>query len=100
MGKSTDSSKRDISDLIELLAAKEHERWAHWQRYMHGCATTGANGELTFPAEIVARWERQISTPYEDLPDAEKQSDRDQVMNYLPLLEEWFLTKVTTNGSE
>jgi hypothetical protein len=37
----------------------------------------------------VARWERQINTQYPDLAADEKESDREQVRKYLPLLERW-----------
>jgi hypothetical protein len=40
------------------------------------------------PAELVVRWERQIATPYADLSDVEKESDREQVREYLPVIAE------------
>lgn len=73
-----------LEDLIERLAAIEHERWAHWQRYMHDRGLRTEDGGLTIPGDLVSRWERQISTPYAALTEAEKQSDRDQVWKYLP----------------
>ena len=72
--------------LVERLAAIEHERWAHWQRYMHGQGVRQPDGSLLLPAHLVQRWERQIDTPYEALTDAEKESDREQVRRYLPIL--------------
>jgi hypothetical protein len=79
-----------LSGLLEELAALEHERWAHWQRYMHGRGILQPDGSLLLPAELVARWTRQISTSYEDLDDKQKESDRDQVRKYLPLIESAF----------
>lgn len=70
----------------EHLAAIEHERWADWQRYLHSRCTGSADGSLTIPAELVSWWERQIATPYEELSEPEKQSDREQVDRYLPWL--------------
>ena len=32
------SRLEDTVDLIEQLAAIEHQRWAHWQRYVHEMA--------------------------------------------------------------
>ncbi|WP_280492905.1 hypothetical protein [Nocardia asiatica] len=75
-------------ELMEQLAAIEHERWAHWQRHMHSRCTIGADGSLTIPAELAARWTSQMSTPYEDLPEEQRESDREQVRRYLPILEE------------
>ncbi|GAA2552397.1 hypothetical protein GCM10010435_23370 [Winogradskya consettensis] len=74
-------------DVVEILAAMEHERWSHWQRYLHSRCARTADGSLVIPAELVARWERQIATPYADLTEPEKDSDREQVMRYLPIIE-------------
>ena len=70
--------------LLEDLAAIEHERWAHWQRFMHDQGVRNSDGSLTLPAELVAKWDRLIATPYEALTDAERESDREQVKRYLP----------------
>jgi hypothetical protein len=75
-----------LGSLIERLAAVEHERWSHWQRYMHSKCTRQPDGSLLLPAELVAKWERQIATKYEELDDPEKESDREQVRKYLPLI--------------
>lgn len=73
------------ADLYERLAAIEHERWADWQRYVHGLCYRHQDG-LIIPAMQAARWERQINTPYADLTEAEKDSDREQVDRYWPLI--------------
>lgn len=62
------------SPLREALAALEHEQWAHWTRYM---LDTLRNTGVPMTSEIVARWERQIATPYAELTEAEKNSDRE-----------------------
>lgn len=78
---------RDLkAELKEALAAIEHERWADWQRYLHSLCTRNPDGSLTIPAASVAHWERQIATPYADLSEREKQSDREQVDRYWPLI--------------
>ena len=74
-------------ELVEQLASIEHERWAHWQRYMHEKAIRNADGSLTISAELVARWERLMATPYTQLTDKERESDREQVRRYLPVVE-------------
>ncbi len=73
---------------MERLAALEHERWAHWQRYLHSQCVVGADGSLTIPAELAERWAGQLSTPYEALPEDQRESDREQVRRYLPIIEE------------
>jgi len=68
--------------LREALAALEHEQWAHWTRYMldtieqHMAEWPFASKQLR-DLECVARWRRQIDTPYEDLSEKEKDSDRE-----------------------
>lgn len=72
----------DREALIEQLAAIEHERWADWQRWVHARGERKADGSLVLPAFAVAQWERQIETPYAELSEAEKASDREQVRRY------------------
>lgn len=77
-----------INGLLETLADIEHERWSHWQRHMHSKAERQLDGSLVIPAELVEQWERQIATPYAELSDQEKESDREQVRKYLPVIVE------------
>lgn len=53
-------------ELREKLADLEHQQWAHWTRYMLNNLTP----------ENIERWQRQINTPYKNLSEKEKQSDR------------------------
>ena len=71
---------------IDQLAAIEHERWAHWQEYVHSQCEPQADGSLVIPTELVARWEAQIRMQYSDLSAEERESDREQVMKYLPVI--------------
>jgi hypothetical protein len=75
-----------LGALLEQLAALEHERWSHWQRYVHSKCIRQPDGSLLLPSDLVARWEKQIKTKYEDLDTQEKESDREQVRRYLPLI--------------
>jgi len=50
---SQDDSSEQYKELIEKLAAIEHERWAHWQSYLHSKCLKNENGSLTIPAELV-----------------------------------------------
>lgn len=51
---------------LEELAELEHEQWAHWTRYMLDNLTD----------ENISRWRKQIETPYVELTEKEKESDR------------------------
>lgn len=75
-----------LSTLIEPLAAIEHERWSHWQRYMHSKCIRQPDGSLVLPPDLAARWEKQSVTKYADLTEQERESDRDQVRRYLPII--------------
>jgi hypothetical protein len=89
-----DEHIRDVIDgLVEVLAAIEHERWSHWQRYVHSKCVPDGCGGLLIPAELVNRWQTQIDTPYAELTDNEKESDREQVRKYLPLIVDAFSKK-------
>jgi len=70
-------------ELLEKLATIEHERWAHWQQYMHDHCEKASDGSLVIPPALAQRWQAQIDTRYADLSEAEKDSDREQVRRYL-----------------
>jgi len=78
--------------LLERLATVEHQRWAHWQQYLHARCRRTEDGSLVIPPELAKRWATQIATPYAELTDAEKESDREQVRRYLPILIEAIAT--------
>lgn len=84
----SDHIRRKLYHLLETLAAIEHERWAHWQRYMHSKGVRQPDGSLLVPSELVQRWDEQIETAYAALSEREKESDREQVRKYLPLIAE------------
>ncbi len=80
----------DEQELREQLAAIEHERWADWQKYCHRVLRD--NNPSPEQGDILERWDRQIETPYAELSEAEKQSDREQVDRY------WHLIQAHTNA--
>ncbi len=65
-----------LNDLIESLAAQEHERWSRWEKW---------RAEATTP-EAEARWAEQRETPYSQLPERSKESDRKEARLTLELL--------------
>lgn len=76
--------------LRERLAALAHEQWAGWMRYLfsrcEGPMPTWESDGLLMPIEWVKRWERQMNTPYADLSEAEKDSDRKEADRVLAAL--------------
>jgi hypothetical protein len=81
----------NFENLKEELSALEHERWAHWQKYLHGKCVANIDGSLTIPKHLVEKWARQINTPYAELNEAEKDSDRSQVEKYFPILKAYMI---------
>lgn len=74
-------------ELIERLAAVQHEIWAHWMRYLFSVSVEDTtSGWVVIPAEKVARWKRQVETAYADLSEREKESDREQARKVLAVL--------------
>ena len=73
----------------EELAAHAHEAWSGWMKYMFDkCKTAAFNSGRTIPSELVFRWKRQMTTPYADLPESEKASDRDEADKILAIIAE------------
>jgi hypothetical protein len=87
-------------DKREALAALEHDQWAHWTRHMLEVLRLAIDAGLSIPRtmareaaeghprgramrpewraieDAISRWERQINTPYAELTEKEKNSDR------------------------
>jgi len=71
---------------VEKGADIEHQRWANWQSWCHKVLRENCpSPELE---KVLERWERQIATPYKDLSEQEKESDRKEARTYLPLLDQ------------
>jgi hypothetical protein len=60
----------------ERLAAYAHDAWAGWMNYLFSKCKTNNDGTVTIPEWAVMRWHRQATTPYHELPEREKESDR------------------------
>lgn len=85
---------KEMEELREKLADIEHQRWSDWQKYMHSRGIEDkkmGEGYLCIPLGLVKHWERQINTPYSKLTEQEKESDREQVNRYLPLIQSNFI---------
>lgn len=74
--------------LRERMAAQAHRSWSGWMQYLFGKTLTfPATRHATIPEGLVDRWKRQMHTSYEDLPDAEKQSDHVEADLYLEIVQ-------------
>lgn len=75
---------------LEELADAQHKIWSHWMTYQFSkCETAEEVGAMTddddvvIPAEFVRRWLRQANTPYAELIEDERESDRRVVREFL-----------------
>ncbi len=93
-------------ELIERLAEIEHQRWSDWQRYVHeqtlplNPADPCRPRDAWISARDIEHWERLIATEYANLPEYSKQSDRDQVARYLPLIVEFVESWIASQEKE
>ena len=72
---------------MEKFADIEHQRWADWQKYLHSCTHLNDRGEICFNSyRQFEHWKRQIETPYAELTEEEKESDRKQVKRYWSII--------------
>jgi L-rhamnose mutarotase len=85
----------EMSILRERLAGLEHEQWAHWTRYSqvklkeiieYEAGPAAWNRIEADP--VMQRWIRQMETPYAELTEKEKDSDREWAQKVLDLLED------------
>ncbi len=60
-------------ETLEILADIEHERWSSWMQWMFDHWTD----------KNIARWKQQMLTPYADLPEHSKESDRKEARKTL-----------------
>lgn len=73
-------------ELREQLAALAHAQWSGWMVYLFGLSRSNGDGTITIPAELVARWQGQIATPYQELSEREKDSDRVEADRVIALI--------------
>jgi hypothetical protein len=71
-----------MSEQEEQMASETHNVWSSWMKYMFSKGETNPDGTWTMPHWAVNRWSRQLSTPYTELDEQEKQSDRDVIIEH------------------
>jgi hypothetical protein len=81
------AARLEANPLLEPLAAAEHDSWARWMKYLLRTCQHHPDGSATIAAWLVEHWQRQVATPYAELSEAEKESDREEVRRILPLIE-------------
>ena len=73
-------------NITERLAEYAHKAWAGWMDYLFEKSTKNDDGSVTIPASLVERWKRQAQTPYTELPESEKESDRKEADTMMEII--------------
>jgi hypothetical protein len=84
-----------MDTLREALADLAHEQWSGWMKYLFSKGYF-RNMELDgttqcvwiMPSAFRERWERQMNTDYEQLPEEEKDSDRAEADRVIKVVRE------------
>ena len=78
---------RDKMDarIIEKLAEYAHDAWSGWMDYMFKKSEHN-DGSVIIPKELAERWARQAGTAYKDLPENEKESDREEARRMISIM--------------
>lgn len=87
---------KNLFQVQEKLANYAHKAWSGWMEYVFSKSipykpgeVQGEEGALIVPKWAVDRWQRQIETKYEDLPEREKDSDRAEASTMLAIVKDW-----------
>lgn len=83
------------NQLCETLAEYAHGAWSGWMRYMFSKGYPGMGYSWVIPSALKARWHRQMNTPYADLPEDEKESDRQEADKILAIVERHATVSIT-----
>ncbi len=84
-------------ELREKLAELAHSQWSDWMEHLFNkCSNPQIGKVATIPAEFADRWGRQMNTPYNELSELEKDSDRKEADKYLKVLE----SEITQNNKD
>ncbi len=82
-------------DLVETIADFFHMNWSHWMKYLYTKLeqydSTGGFKDYDEDDFLMDRsdydhWKRQMNTPYAELSEKEKDSDREWSVKLLELL--------------
>lgn len=76
----------ELEQAIEILADYSHSAWSGWMKYQFSKGELLSDGTWTMPAWAVERWQRQMNTPYAELSEDEKRSDRKEAKEILETL--------------
>ena len=78
-------------ELLELVADFFHMNWSHWMKYQFSKMWEDdpdpyPSRGMMMDQDDVSRWKRQMNTPYSELSEKEKDSDREWAKKLMDLL--------------
>jgi len=82
------------SILLEKLADLEHKQWGIWMTWLFSISKTKGS-DVTQRKERWTQWRREANTPYGQLSEREKDSDREFARRVLKVLDEVFAGEVS-----
>jgi hypothetical protein len=77
------------SILLEKLADLEHKQWSIWMTWLFSISKSKGS-DVTQRTERWRQWRREANTPYSQLSEREKDSDREFARRVLKVLDEHF----------
>jgi len=80
----------DAAELQEELAAFTHSQWSGWMMYLFSKCKSTTDGKdnvsMIIPKWAVDRWRRQMNTEYKDLPEEEKESNKQEAAKMMQII--------------
>lgn len=94
--KTSEDEDFDLGKSVrEQLAEYAHEAWTGWMEYLFNKTIPYKPGEVQaeegaviIPKWAVERWKRQVDTKYSDLPEDEKESDRQEADKIIAIVKD------------
>ncbi len=83
----------------EMVASLVHELWIQWMQYFQKQVRWIEGMGWAIPEDIIVRWQRQMRTKYDDLPEEDKESNRRQADKILDLMAEIDLASTEPYGT-
>ena len=73
----------------EKLSEYAHNQWSGWMEYLFSKCVINENGEAIIPKWAVDRWKKQTQTPYSELSEEEKNSDRSEADGMIKIMDDF-----------
>jgi hypothetical protein len=80
-------------EILEKIADLVHDQWIHWMKYLIYKKPLSYWDDVEietvqFDIKDWLRWHKQMKTPYSNLTEKEKESDREWARKYIQIFKE------------